>query len=456
MQVLTLAVPALGNHCHLVHDGRVALVVDPARDLAAVEAAAEEAGVEIRAVADTHVHNDYLSGALGLARRHRADYLLSADEQVRVDRTGVRGGDVLRVGSLRVEVLDTPGHTPHHQSFRVHDGDGPGVLLSGGSLLHGTVGRTDLVDPGRSRELARAQWASARQQAALPSRTALLPTHGFGSFCAGGRVEADVDPALTGLLAAERLVNPALTVPRERFVDDLLAGYGPVPRYYAAMAGLNRAGHGATPARPGRRLPLDAVRSAVAAGAWVADTRARAAFAHAHLPGTVSVEGSPQLATYVGWLAPRGSRVALVGDDPGTLAQAVLDLGQVGTDGVDVHLLEDDGALTGSYRRATWEDFRDAREASHDPDARRAPVLLDVRQDDEWHDDHLPGALHVPVQDVETTDLPTGPLWVHCRSGYRAAIAASLLHRRGHDVVLLDDPWEQVDALDLTTTRTAA
>src|SRR6478752_7203449 len=153
MQVLTLEIPELGNHTHLVHDGRRALVVDPPRDIAPIEAAAEAAGVEIAAVADTHIHHDYVSGALGLARRHGADYLLSADEPVHFERVGVRDGDVLRYGGLEVEVLATPGHTRHHQSFLVRSPGEPAGLFSGGSLLHGTVGRTDLVDPRLSHDL---------------------------------------------------------------------------------------------------------------------------------------------------------------------------------------------------------------------------------------------------------------------------------------------------------------
>ena len=185
MKVVTLEVPELGNRCHLVHDGGSALVVDPPRDLAPVERAAEAEGVEIVAVADTHVHNDYVSGALGLARRHGADYLLSADERVDFERVGVRDGDVVEVGDLRVRVIATPGHTRHHQSFLATEGEAPGALFSGGSLLHGTVGRTDLVDPRLTHDLARAQWTSARTLAGLDPATLLHPTHGFGSFCAG-------------------------------------------------------------------------------------------------------------------------------------------------------------------------------------------------------------------------------------------------------------------------------
>ncbi|WP_232677774.1 hypothetical protein [Nocardioides sp. R-C-SC26] len=135
MAVVTVEVPSLGNRCHLVHDGRVGIVVDPPRDIEDVERAAEAAGVEIAAVADTHVHNDCVSGALLLARRHGADYLLSAAETVGFERVGVRGGDRIEVGRLTVEVLDTPGHTRHHQSFLVHAPGAPAALMSGGSLL---------------------------------------------------------------------------------------------------------------------------------------------------------------------------------------------------------------------------------------------------------------------------------------------------------------------------------
>src|SRR6478735_6555576 len=210
MQVVPLEIPELGNRCYLVHDGRLALVVDPPRDTGIVEAAADDAGVEITAVADTHIHNDYVSGALGLARRRGADYLVSADEPVSFERVGVRDGDVIPVGRLRVSVLATPGHTRHHQSFLVREHDqasGPAALFSGGSLLHGTVGRTDLVDPRLTEELARSQWTSARTLADLDPATLLHPTHGFGSFCAGSTpCRIGGDPTI----GEQRAVNPAL------------------------------------------------------------------------------------------------------------------------------------------------------------------------------------------------------------------------------------------------------
>lgn len=440
MQVRTLEVPALGNHTHLVHDGRHALVVDPPRDPGLVEAVAEEAGVEIAAVADTHVHNDYVSGALGLARRHGADYLLSADEAVEFERVGVRDGDVLRYGALEVEVLATPGHTRHHQSFLVRAPGEPAALFSGGSLLHGTVGRTDLVDPRLSRDLARAQWTSARRLGALDPGTLLLPTHGFGSLCASTAV------AGTSTTVGEELgANPALTLDLATFVEELVAGFGPIPSYYHHMAPLNRAGTGRSTPRPGRPVTREDVTDAILAGQWVVDLRSRDRFADAHVPGSVSVEYSDQFATYVGWLVPWGDDLVLLHDSPADIGSALHDLAAIGIDGPGIHHLGADALLPASYRRASWADFRETA---------GPVVVVDVRQRDEYDAGHLPGAFHLPVQDVEARagELPAGELWVHCRSGYRAGIAASLLHRGGRSVVHVDDSWDRVAELAIPTT----
>lgn len=450
MHVITLEVAELGNRCHLVHDGAVALVVDPPRHLGPVERAAEEAGVEIAAVADTHLHNDYLSGALSLARRHGADYLLSAAERVDFERVGVRDGEVVRVGHLDVHVLDTPGHTRHHQSFLVSpEAAGsrvPGALFSGGSLLNGTVGRTDLVDSRLTVDLARAQWTSARRLGALDPATRLHPTHGFGSFCASSTA-----PAALGALSIgdQQASNPALTRDREEFVADLLAGFGPVPAYYAHMAPLNRAGAGRALPRPGRPATADEVSDAVLRGSWVIDLRRRAAYADGHLAGTVSVEYGTQFATYVGWLVPWQDDIVLLTDSPVLLEPALRDLARIGIEGVGTHVLDADRPLPASHRRTDWAGFHAAAGPR---------VVVDVRQRDEYDAGHLSGALHVPVQDVERRGaaLPAGDLWVHCRSGYRAGIAASLLHRMGRSVVHVDDDWERVDELAIPTVRELA
>ena len=153
----------------------------------------------------------------------------------------------------------------------------------------------------------------------------------------------------------------------------------------------------------------------------------------------------------MGWLVRAVDDLVLLTDDPRPLAGAIAQLADLGIEGVDTHLLADEAALTASYRRVGWDDVR-ARLTSGEP-----PVLVDVRQRAEWEADHLPGAVHLPIQDVPRggTSLPPGELWVHCRSGYRAGIAASVLQRQGRSVVHVDDDWSRVEQLRLPTVRAA-
>lgn len=448
LTVVTLEVPHLGNRAHLLHDGSTAIVVDPPRDTSAIEEALDTHGLRLAAVADTHLHHDFVSGSPAIAARHGARYLLNADEPVRVARTGVTDGEALRFGGLEVRVIATPGHTPAHQAFLVSstDGAGPAALLSGGSLLDGTVGRTDLVDRSLTEALARAQWRTVRRLARLDPATLLLPTHGFGSFCSASAAGSG------GTTIGSQLgSHPALHQDEQTFARTLVDGFGPIPSYYARMAPLNREGRGARPVLPGRPVTAEDVMDAVLSGSWVVDLRTRAVFAEQHLPGSVSIEHGRQLATYVGWLVPAEDDLVLLTDDPTQLTSAVAQLADLGIEGVDTHVIAAGAALTASYRRVGWDDVRARLTAGE------TPVLVDVRQRGEWEADHLPDSVHVPIQDVPRLGptLPSGELWVHCRSGYRAGIAASILQRQGRSVVHVDDDWSRVEQLRLPTVRAA-
>jgi hydroxyacylglutathione hydrolase len=445
VQIEVIETPELGDRSYLVHDGDQAVVVDPQRDTGRVTALARRLGVRIALVAETHIHNDYVTGGYHLARAEAADYAVGAADVVEFARLGVRDGDRLEAGSLAVTVIATPGHTPGHLSYAVTDRAAPHqppAVFTGGSLLFGSVGRTDLISPARTRELAGAQFRSARRLAAdLPAATTVHPTHGFGSFCAAGPAAGGHDSTI----GAERARNDALTEPDEdAFATRLLAGLGPYPRYYQHMAPLNRQGPG--PADLTRPAPVSprALAARIAAGEWVLDLRDRASFAADHLAGTAGFELGAQFATYAGWLIPWGAPLTLLGADAGQVREAQLQLARIGIGKPAGAAAGDLDVIGAGLPRARYDRVPFARVPAPAP----GHVVLDVRAADEYARGHLPGARHLPVAELpgRLAEIPAGRIWVHCQAGYRAGLAASLLHRAGRDVVLVDDDFSRAAA----------
>ena len=436
--------PGLGDRSYIVHDGTVAAVIDPQRDIDRVLRRLAELSVRVSHVFETHLHNDYVTGGYALAQRLSAAYLVPGGDAVSFACVGVADGDECAVGALRIVALHTPGHTPNHMAYAVRVDDVPVAVFSGGSMLFGAVGRTDLISPARTEELTRAQYRSVRRLAReLPGEVAVHPTHGFGSFCSATETAGDAST-----VAEERTRNIALVLDDEdEFVEQLLAGLAAYPRYYVHMAALNAAG----PHEPDLSLPapVDAaeLRARVARGEWVIDLRERRAFARGHLRGTVSIELGDAFATYYGWTLPWQAPVTVIGDEQ-QLAEAVRQLVRIGVDslaGAASAPLEQlaDGAL-GSYAVKTFDDL-----AAAPPDPRR--VVLDVRRRDEWEMGHLADAIHIPFWELaeRIDEVPDGEVWVHCAGGFRAAIGASLLARAGRHTVLIDDDWSVVSKHDL-------
>ncbi len=434
MDVITIETPSLGDRSYVVHDGEVALAIDPQRDVDRLMCAVDDAGVRITHIAETHVHNDYVSGGLTLARLTDATYLHAADEPLRFDHTGVRDGDRFDVGQLHVEVRATPGHTPHHLTYVVTADDAPPAVFTGGSLLYGTVGRTDLVGADQTEMLTREQYRSVHRLAdSLPDEARILPTHGFGSFCASVSSDEDSD----GRLGTEREVNVALTVAEDAFVERLLSSLDAFPRYYAHMGPLNLAGGVAIDLSPAAPIdPIEVVRR-VHRGEWVVDLRPRNKFAAGHVVGTIGIELADGFSTYLGWLVPWGMPITLLADSAEEITDAQRQLVRIGID-------RPSGAARGGLERwghgAEWRSYRRISFA----DLPAGATVIDVRRRDEHDDRHLPGAINLAVHELldRLDEVPDGELFVHCASGYRASIAASLLDRAGHDVVLVDDEVE--------------
>ena len=277
---------------------------------------------------------------------------------------------------------------------------------------------------------------------------AVYPTHGFGSFCS-----ATPTVGTSSTIGTERRINVALRTDETAFVKELITGLNAYPRYYAYMGPANRRGPRAPdPARPGRADPAE-LRRRIDAGEWIVDLRERRAFARAHLTGTISVEFGDSFSTYLGWAIPWGTPLTLIGESPEQVTEAQLQLTRIGIDQIasaatgPAEALAPGGNIA-SYRvtdfgglAAEWE--------------RPGVVILDVRRPDEWRGGHLARAVHIPFWEIEgrAAEVPAGEVWVHCASGFRASIGASILDRAGRRVVYVDDDWENAARSGLPLER---
>jgi len=444
--IVPIETPTLGDRSYLAHDGRVALVVDPQRDIDRVLELAEATGVRITHVFETHIHNDYVTGGLALANATGAAYHVNAADDVAYQRVPIRDGDIIDVSdTLRVRVIATPGHTYTHLSYSLEsEGEQMGVF-SGGSLLFGSTGRPDLLGPDHTHALVHHQYASAHRLAAeLPDHAQVLPTHGFGSFCSATQSEAT-----SSTIGQEKHTNPALTQAEKDYVAELLAGLDAWPAYYAQMGPANSAGPGAADLSAPEPADAAALRGRIEAGEWVVDLRTRTAFASGFVPGTVNFGIDGQFATYLGWLIPWGTPVTLLGETPEQVAEAQRELVRIGID-------RPAAAATGSpqewtdrqlesFERATFADLAQVRH-------HRPVAILDVRRVGEWRESHIDGALNIPIHELlgRLAEVPAGEVWVHCGAGYRVSIAASILMAHGTHVVAVDDSYaEQAPASGL-------
>ncbi|GAA5154076.1 MBL fold metallo-hydrolase [Amycolatopsis dongchuanensis] len=438
IEVVPIDTPALGDRSYVVHDGEVAFVVDPQRDIDRVLAVLEDRGVRLTDVFETHLHNDYVTGGLALARAAGAAYHVNAADEVSFERHPIEPGHTVDIGAMRVRAVATPGHTFTHLAYVLETPGEPPAVFTGGSLLFGSTGRPDLLGPAHTGELVHAQYTSARRLAAeLPDETRVFPTHGFGSFCSATQSEAEAST-----IGGEKRANPVLTRSEREYVDSLLAGLDAYPAYYAHMAPANAAGPEAPDLTEPRRAEAAELRRRIEAGEWVVDLRHRTAFAAGHVSGTLNFGLDGGFATYLGWLIPWGTPLTVLGETAADVATAQRELVRIGIDRLEAAATGSPREWTGgglrSYPTAAFADLAQVRH-------HRPVVVLDVRRDQEWAEGHLDGAVHFPLHELPARieEVPGGEVWVHCRSGYRASIAASLLAAAGRRVVLVDDDYDR-------------
>jgi len=447
VEVVSIVDEGLGHSSYVVGLGDgTALVVDPARFPERQRTIAAERGWRIAWTADTHSHADYISGSPELAA-DGATFLASADVGLEVNHRPVRAGEELPVADgVTLRAIATPGHTPDHLAYLLAAGGAPVALFSGGSLMVGAVGRTDLLGDDHREELARELFRALRTEIlVLPDDLPVYPTHGAGSFCS-----APAGSARTTTVGTERGTNPLLQLDDEAtFVDALVSGLGSYPTYFRRLPEVNRRGPRLYPALPELpRLDLETVQAHLAGGAALVDARPIDAFAQGHATGSISIQHRAAFASWLGWLVDLDRPVVFILDERTDRADLVRQSLTIGHDAI---LGELDGGLdtwvaaglpTGTIRMVGADELDD--------------TVLDVRQDDEWDAGHVPGAVHVELGDLPRAAVPAGPVTVMCGHGERAMTGASILQARGHhDVsVLAGGPgaWTAATGADLDTS----
>lgn len=432
----------LGHSSYLVDLGDgTALVVDPARLPIAQRDEAQRRGLRIAFTADTHTHADYISGGAELAGEGAA-FLAPAEAGLEVPHLGVAGDDEIDVGCYRLKAIATPGHTPDHLAYLLLDAQGPVALFSGGSLMVGTVGRTDLLGAERAEELARRQHDSIQKLLTLPDDLTVYPTHGAGSFCA-----APAGSARTTTIGRERATNPLLSLDEDAFVEQIRSTFGSLPAHFRRLPEVNRRGPqiyaevpALSPIAPGEaRVLLDR-------GATLLDVRPIERYSTAHPAGAMSIGLRPAFASWAGWLVNPDHPVVFVIDDDQDESDLVRQCLSVGLEQLAGRLDGGADAWRVAHRPAETTPLVE-------PEG-MAEAVIDVRQRDEYRTEHVPGALNVELGELATIEIPDGPVTIMCGHGERAMTGASILTARGHDHVTVlaggPDTWAGLTGRALT------
>jgi len=412
----------LGNASFLIADPDrgAGLVVDPFRDVDDYLTRADSMGIKLTHALDTHLHNDFVSGRPELA----------AEAGTAVDE--LDPGKELAVGGLTIRALHTPGHTPEHKSYLLIEGNTPRALFSGGAVMVGGMARTDLLGPHLAVHLALEALTTLQVRLrGLPDDIAVYPTHGGGSFCGTGG-----GTGFETTLGQERRTNPFfLTTEVMPFLARALS-LQRYPDYYRDMAGINREGApllGRNPAPP-PKLSVSGVAQLMQEGAAVVDVRSGRRYDGGHIPGSYSVGLGGPFSAWVGWLIPRGRKIVLAGGNDAQHADALRQLQRIGFDNVAGALDGGMDAWRSSGRELSTFETVDVEDMAEWVLSAEPMTVVDTRDEHEWSAGHVPGAVHLYVPDVShrAGEIPAeAPVAVHCASGYRAGIAASLLEQAG-------------------------
>lgn len=450
MKVHRIEVAGLAHYSYVLSSQGQAVVVDPRRDFDIYTEYCSANDLRLAHVLETHIHADYASGARELAQAAGAPLSVSAYDQsedftVSFPHNDMNDGEALTVGDMKIVALHTPGHTPEHLSYLVHEtsrGGRPMALFSGDFVFVGSLGRPDLLGEAAKQRLAHALYKSTFEKIKdLPDYVEIDPAHGAGSMCGAGMSER---PQST--LGYERLCNMYFSDRDEtKFVEHILATVPEFPEYYKRMKRINSAGPAILGGLPGEKelSPAEFEKEALGGDALIIDLRRPEAFGGGHIPGSFNIGGDQNLAMWAAWVVPYDRPIYFVGDDSSDYEYARRSLVRVGLDGVRGHLKGGIRAWINAGRplehvpQITVRELA-ARVVGSQTNGSR-PFVLDVRSPGEWKSGHIEGAMHIPGGSLpgRTNEVADNqPIHIICGSGYRSSIATSVLRRAGvRDVV---------------------
>jgi len=429
----------LAHASYMIGSGGEAAVIDPQRDVDLYLKVAEEQNLKIRHIFETHLHADFVSGHKELAARTGAQIYFGAEAHAAFPHVPLTDGSEVKMGSIRVRALETPGHTPESVCFVVIDEEKssqPWAVLTGDTLFIGDVGRPDLSRTHTPQQLAALLYDSLHQKLlALPDATLVYPAHGAGSLC-GRSMRAE----RSSTIGTERLTNHALQIAsREEFVQQMTANLPARPDYFLEDAEMNRSGATAlTELSPLAPLTPEQLKALLDRGANVLDVRPGEQFATGHVPGSISIALSGQFASWAGGILGIHSKPILVAETDAQVEEARMRMARVGIEEVG-------GFLAGGF--AAWQ--KAGMPVLATPQISPSELgkklqegsvrVLDVRREGEWQAGHIAQA-DWRALDTFPHGLPSldgnHPIAVHCKSGYRSMIACSLLERAGHRNVI--------------------
>ena len=417
-------VEGLAHASYLFGADDEAAVVDPKRDIEDYLEEAKREGFKIVAIFNSHPHADFASGFRELAQRTGAKIYISHLAPAKYEHVAAKDGDRVKIGSLEVELLETPGHSPDSFSFLVREDGQPTTVFTGDLLFVNDVGRPDLRDGDEDPSaLAGKLYDSLHEKILkLPDDVKVYPAHGAGSLC--GRAISDAPFSLVG---QERKLNWAMQIKdRNEFIKQMTANLPDRPGYFSYDVALNLDG-----AKPFSALPplAEMTQDELRDAAVVIDVRPPAQFGAGHFPDSINIGlGSPSFSTWTGFMVPGERAIALVVASAAEAQKARLELARIGFDNVLGYVQASALTQTGQLTQMSVEQLKQNLQDN-------GPLLLDVRTPSEWKDSHIEGARHVPLSAFAKA-LPELPndrkIAVICGSGYRSSIATSLLQARGY------------------------